>query len=356
MKSGLPTQPKTLGETGLKSWRVHDVHELSKFADRPPSRIGFSAVSRVSFRVFTRLGRVLPALTQGGWPHSPCSVSTVLSPIQLRHLAVTRPYVTPPLMAIQRKRAMKIIHTVTITGADDGTDIEDLAALSAEFPFVQWGGLVSKSQEGGPRFPSRPWIDELGNVVSSRHLRAAMHLCGRWMRELLTGDLAWNDLPAVANFAQAYQFNTHGVSVTPSPDDFLRALDERKSSRTFIFQWNALSEPLAVVAHKNGFWSAGLFDSSGGAGKLPSGGWPSPHAIPLPMGFAGGLGRIGRKTSLVTGPTAPSGTTWSPSSGPRRSCAITSRKDRSSMSKARSRPARGTTRIPARRSIARRSS
>jgi len=60
--------------------------------------------------------------------------------------------------------------------------------------------------------------------------------------------------------------------------------------RTFIFQWNSFAEPLARLAHERGFNVAGLFDGSGGAGKLPEGGWPSPHEIPFPMGFAGGLG------------------------------------------------------------------
>ena len=54
-----------------------------------------------------------------------------------------------------------------------------------------------------------------------------------------------------------------------------------------------------------------------------------------------------RRTPRATGPTRPSGTTWSPSSAPPRSFATTSRRAPRSSSKARSRPAPGTTRSPA---------
>jgi hypothetical protein len=182
-----------------------------------------------------------------------------------------------------------LLHTVTITGADDATNIRDLVYLSTEFPFVEWGILVSKSQEGGPRFPSRAWIDELGEAMRRRRLRIAMHLCGRWMRELLIGELQWDELPSVANFAQTFQFNTHGTTVNPSERGFLVKLAQKRALRTFIFQWNPFSEPLARLAHANGFHVSGLFDNSGGAGVLPDS-WPSPHDIPFPMGFAGGLG------------------------------------------------------------------
>ena len=54
------------------------------------------------------------------------------------------------------------------------------------------------------------------------------------------------------------------------------------------------------------------------------------------------------RISRATGRTAPSGTTWSPSSAPLKSFAITSRKAPSSTSRESSKPAVGTTRSPAR--------
>lgn len=182
------------------------------------------------------------------------------------------------------------IHTVTITGADDATDIHQLVNLSAEFPFVEWGILVSKSEEGNVRFPSRAWMDRFGEVARARRLKVAMHLCGRWMRELLEGELDWDALPSVARFAQSFQFNINGTALPQSPAGFFSKLETVKALRTFIFQISPASEPLARLASAKDFNVTGLFDNSGGRGKLPDGAWPSPLDVPFPMGFAGGLG------------------------------------------------------------------
>jgi hypothetical protein len=182
------------------------------------------------------------------------------------------------------------IHTVTITGADDTTDIQQLVNLSTEFPFVEWGVLVSKSEEGNSRFPTRPWIDRFGEAAKTRRLKVAMHLCGRWMRELLNGELAWEDLPSVSHFAQSFQFNINGTVLPESTTGFFTKLAQRKALRSFIFQLTKASEPLVLQAQSNDFNVMGLYDNSGGKGKSPESGWPSPVDVPFPMGFAGGLG------------------------------------------------------------------
>jgi hypothetical protein len=182
------------------------------------------------------------------------------------------------------------LHTVTITGADDSTDIQQLLNLSVEFPFVEWGILASKSEEGNSRFPSRAWIDRFGEVARAHRLKVAMHLCGRWMRELLAGELDWTALPSVARFAQSFQFNINGTTLPQSSTKFLSMLERIPTLGTFIFQITPDSEPLARLAHSKDFNVMGLFDSSGGKGKLSETAWPSPHEIPFPMGFAGGIG------------------------------------------------------------------
>ena len=81
------------------------------------------------------------------------------------------------------------LHTVTITGTDDSTNMADLVALSREFPFVEWAILVSESHEGGFRFPTREWINVFVDKASANNMRVATHLCGRWVRSLLEGEL-----------------------------------------------------------------------------------------------------------------------------------------------------------------------
>ena len=73
---------------------------------------------------------------------------------------------------------------VTITGADDSTSIPELVNLSKEFPFVEWGILVSKRHEGEFRFPSRHWIERFSDVAGRAKLNVSTHVCGVWVRQM----------------------------------------------------------------------------------------------------------------------------------------------------------------------------
>lgn len=131
------------------------------------------------------------------------------------------------------------LETVTITGADDSTDIVELAELSEEFPFVEWGILISKSQEGGFRFPSRKWIDALRQIAQARKLNVATHMCGRWVRDLLIGKVDWNFLPACIVVSQRVQINIHKPFLVSA-----RALSQRlleQEGKRFIFQSDGVS-------------------------------------------------------------------------------------------------------------------
>jgi hypothetical protein len=74
---------------------------------------------------------------------------------------------------------------VTITGADDSTQFEDLSALSKEVPFVEWGILVSTNRGGGYRFPSDRWMTEFAQWARLEKWNVAMHVCGLWVSEIL---------------------------------------------------------------------------------------------------------------------------------------------------------------------------
>ena len=52
----------------------------------------------------------------------------------------------------------KFVTKVTVTGADDSVDVDGLIDLSKEFPFVEFGILLSKSSAGSARFPSGLWL------------------------------------------------------------------------------------------------------------------------------------------------------------------------------------------------------
>jgi hypothetical protein len=70
---------------------------------------------------------------------------------------------------------MKTLKLVTITGADDRTNSRDLYKISQQFPFVEWGVLVSRTKTGlDSRYPSLKWLSEF----SIYEINKSVHLCG----------------------------------------------------------------------------------------------------------------------------------------------------------------------------------
>ncbi len=179
------------------------------------------------------------------------------------------------------------LEKVTITGADDSTSVKALVDLSHEFPFVEWGILVSWSSEGQYRFPSRKWIDQLVGTSDGLglNLQLSTHVCGRWVRELLTGCLYWEELPSVIDVCQRVQINTHGIPHV-STIKLISALRARYWKQ-YIFQLDGINDHLPCAAKAFGLNIAGLFDTSAGAGVLPEEGWTKPYRFPC--GYAGGL-------------------------------------------------------------------
>lgn len=70
-----------------------------------------------------------------------------------------------------------ILTRVTITGADDNTDIHRLFDLSDEFPNIEWGILIYPDKEGKPRYPTEEWRRNLMRW-KPRFVKVAGHLCG----------------------------------------------------------------------------------------------------------------------------------------------------------------------------------
>ena len=86
--------------------------------------------------------------------------------------------------------AKQFIKQVTVTGADDTTDIKELLGIAQAYPFVEFGLLISKKRQGTNRFPSMDWLMHLMEATlpyrygQSFNLRLSGHLCGGWLRQL----------------------------------------------------------------------------------------------------------------------------------------------------------------------------
>ena len=71
-------------------------------------------------------------------------------------------------------------------GIDDSINLEDLADISRDYPFVEWGVLFRSDKTGTPRYASNSMLESIRKF--QRPLRLAGHLCGDRVVQVLNGD------------------------------------------------------------------------------------------------------------------------------------------------------------------------
>ncbi len=198
------------------------------------------------------------------------------------------------------------IEKVTITGADDTTDIQWMREISEQYPFVEWGILVSKRSMGVNRFPSLEWIGRL--VEHQSEMKTAIHVCGKWVRQILSGD--WSEfiteIGTAASNAQRVQLNFHAGAYKLG-DKFIQSAKRaaRDGGWQLIFQVDGVNDDLLLNARNARLDAVPLYDLSGGTGVLPAL-WPQ-QVDGIYSGYAGGLGpdnvlaQIARISSVASG-------------------------------------------------------
>jgi hypothetical protein len=180
---------------------------------------------------------------------------------------------------------------VTITGADDGVTPYQLCLLRDEFPFVEWGLLLSASREGRePRYPSRAWLDRLF-ARTRGGLQLSGHLCGEWSRDAVGGPFLWAvERPDHFAWLQRLQFN--GAERTPAVVERLIRFADRLPDKRFVLQAQEFGglNPTGPNAPQL------LLDRSGGRGiRLTSFPDPAPGVY---CGYSGGLGPDNLRATL----------------------------------------------------------
>lgn len=193
------------------------------------------------------------------------------------------------------------LQRVTITGADSNTNIEQMAQFSALFPYVEWGILLSNSQQGSPRYPSKEWMKQLLQALpQSAHV--SLHFCGQYVRSYTSGgNSILHDYPDLWAFAGRYQLNFHGQSMpSPASQVGLEYRLRRDYPKPCIFQLDGTeNEQLFRESLSNKLNVMPLFDTSSGAGESPQW-WPvaifhedgtatAERANLISHGYAGGL-------------------------------------------------------------------
>lgn len=185
----------------------------------------------------------------------------------------------------------KFIERVTVTGADDSVRPEDIYELSKQYPWVEWGILLSKSSTGKNRFPSQQWLEQLSDLWThslTENIKFTLsgHICGEWVRDICKGE--WTILDELPNtdMFERFQLNFHALVHKLDVDKFVAGFQgERQHWKQFIFQLDDVNNSILDKARDAGINASGLFDLSGGLGILPSE-WPISADY---VGYAGGL-------------------------------------------------------------------
>lgn len=182
---------------------------------------------------------------------------------------------------------------LTITGADDETDIDEMLDLTSDHTFLEWGILFGReAKQGTTRYPTSRWIEDwLAAAEDSwTTVSSAAHLCFPWPRNLSCNALTWDEIYRLRDFNRI-QVNQSYHEVN---QDYIKALFLSISNigKPVIFQNNG-TLPVADIDHYVSGMTCStipqvLFDCSGGRG-VEIKDYPEPLSDML-CGYAGGIG------------------------------------------------------------------
>ena len=182
------------------------------------------------------------------------------------------------------------INRVTITGADNNTDIKEMLEISKQYPFVEWGILFSPKRIGEERYPDSDWLDKLSKKYSYDAIRLSAHLCGGYTREMLLGKSDLINPPDIKHFLALcgrMQLNFNAQKTTVDENKFFALVNCFIGGR-IILQQNKSNKNICDEARKRNLKNISfLYDSSGGRGTIASQ-WKKPFDGFF-TGYAGGL-------------------------------------------------------------------
>ncbi len=182
-----------------------------------------------------------------------------------------------------------MINKVTITGADSDIKHRDLMELSKEYPFVEWGILISDTRMGTDRYPTLDWINKIciGKQLMQPSMNLSLHVCGKLCKDILKGDAP--DLlfkfPPLIDYFNRVQLNFNVKNSDIQLKKFMKVLSYLNND--IIFQFNQSNKDFVdfLIEFGDDKWNY-LYDSSGGRGVVRSD-WSKPFK--KYTGYAGGL-------------------------------------------------------------------
>lgn len=175
---------------------------------------------------------------------------------------------------------------VTITGADDSIDVEELFLLSERFPFVEWGILCSEIKSGSNRFPSINWLDSL-STFKSKDTKFSAHLCGIYAKDVIFQNMLYLPLKCEHLF-QRVQLNVMQKHFHKIDFSYLNNINKISDKIEWICQYRGgLQDDKKIAEMESYDCFSVLYDISGGKGVSPSS-WIKPFEK-IKTGYAGGL-------------------------------------------------------------------
>lgn len=192
----------------------------------------------------------------------------------------------------------KYLNKVTITGASDDTSLQDMLQIQKEYPFVEWGILLSANLAGkSKRFPSFQWINELEQFQNETNnsLKLSGHLCGtfvdRFLQKKITRfspDSVISSLYSIitSNLFGRIQVNTHGEPHKYNQENLIYNINLNPNVE-YISQFDKINDYIFFLQQRNIENISALYDLSHGAGVLPEK-WDAPLQN-IKTGYAGGL-------------------------------------------------------------------
>ena len=177
------------------------------------------------------------------------------------------------------------IHTVTFSGASNGTDIQQMSELYHAHPYIEWG--IQTPHYGGGLFPDVGWVKELTStgIALSAHMCYVRGLLEEASTEEVLSIVGWDAFDRI-------QINTHGSPHYTRYETYALLQSDLFKSKEIIFQVDDVPTNLSTfsIATEMGINASGLFDTSHGSGTLPNT-WPNVERYPKgKFGYSGGLG------------------------------------------------------------------
>jgi len=179
-------------------------------------------------------------------------------------------------------------------GADDSVDPKMLGLIASAYPSVEFGVLFRPDKEGSPRYASAAWVQNFSQVILAAKIKAAAHLCGARVNQVLDGDGAFLEQLLSWGFGRV-QINAtavNGVDTSKLAEQAPHILElaNKFPKLEFILQKNDETAPLWQAVLSSGVPSnvTMLVDESKGTGVAAKS-WPSPPKE-YEIGYAGGIG------------------------------------------------------------------